>query len=271
MNPFIMVFLVIFVALWTARTAYNKGRNPLVWGGVALIPVVEPLLALLSGEDPGWVAALSMVPMLGLVFIPSRRTTAEGEQQSNVANCPRCQHAHESATSFCTNCGWELAKPYASVDATATAAPPASTSADAPLASAATSETARDDAAAAPAGSTIPEPTLAATQTEPPPASSEAASGTVAAEAAAAAPAGVPGGFSAEPLTITRPLTAAAMTERGLSLFNQGRVREAVDQFTKAIALDPRYREAWSSRAKAYTDLGLSDKAAADRQQLEAI
>lgn len=268
MNPFIMVFLVIFVALWTARTAYNKGRNPLVWGGVALIPVVEPLLALLSGEDPGWVAALSMVPMLGLVFIPSRRTTADGEQQNNAFNCPRCQHAHESATSFCTNCGWELAKPYASVDATATAAPPPSNPADAPLASAAAAETARDDTAAA----AIPEPTLAATQTEPQPASSEAsdtATGSV--PAAAPSPSGVPGGFSAEPLTITRPLTAAAMTERGLSLFNQGRVREAVDQFTKAIALDPRYREAWSSRAKAYTDLGLSDKAAADRQQLEAI
>ena len=53
------------------------------------------------------------------------------------------------------------------------------------------------------------------------------------------------------------------MTEAGLTLFNQGRVREAVDQFTKAIALDPRYRDAWANRAKAYSELGLSDKAAA--------
>lgn len=264
-NDFFQILLIIFVALWTARTARNKGRNALLWGALALIPAVG-----LADGVPTGVTALSMVPMLGLVFIPSRRTTADGEQQKNALNCPRCQHAHESATSFCTNCGWELAKPYASVDATATAAPPASTSADAPLASAAAAETARDDAAAAPAAAIIPEPTLAATQTEPPPTSSEA-SDTAAGSVAASSPAGVPGGFSAEPLTITRPLTAAAMTERGLSLFNQGRVREAVDQFTKAIALDPRYREAWSSRAKAYTDLGLSDKAAADRQQLEAI
>ncbi len=260
-NDFFQILLIIFVALWTARTARNKGRNALLWGALALIPAVG-----LADGVPTGVTALSMVPMLALVFIPSRRTTADGEQQNNAFNCPRCQHAHESATSFCTNCGWELAKPYASADATASAVPPPSTSADAPLASAAATETARDDAAAA----AIPEPTLAATQTEPPPASSEA-SDTAAGSVAAAAPAGVPGGFSAEPLTITRPLTAAAMTERGLSLFNQGRVREAVDQFTKAIALDPRYREAWSSRAKAYTDLGLSDKAAADRQQLEAI
>ena len=78
-------------------------------------------------------------------------------------------------------------------------------------------------------------------------------------------------GFTAEPLKISLSLTAAGMTERGLALVNQGRVREAVDQFTKAIALDPRYREAWANRAKAYSELGLSEKAAADRQQLEAI
>ena len=254
MNEYVLILLVIFVALWTAYTARKKGRNALRWGGVALIPVVDPALALLTGNDPSWVAAMSMLPMLGLVFIASRRTAADGEQQSNAVNCPRCQHAHEPGPSFCTNCGWELSKPYASAD----------TPAAAPLAS--TAETARDDAAApASASSTsaaIPEPTLAATATESPPA---------VAAVADPAPATVPAGFSAEPLTITQPLTAAAMTERGLTLFNQGRVREAVDQFTKAIALDPRYREAWSSRAKAYTDLGLSDKAAADRRQLEAI
>jgi Tfp pilus assembly protein PilF len=61
------------------------------------------------------------------------------------------------------------------------------------------------------------------------------------------------------------------MTERGLALVNQGRVREAVDQFTKAIALDPRYREAWANRAQAYSQLGLNDKAASDQRQLEAI
>ena len=264
MNPIILAFLTIFIALWTARTAHNKGRNPLIWGALSLIPSV----ALLTDLNDG-VTALSMLPMLALVFIPSRRTAADAEQQDNAANCPRCQYAHESGPSFCTNCGWELAKPYASADTTPAAATPASP-ADAPLSTVANAaETARDDASAA-STSIIPEPTLASTPTETPPA---AAADTAAAGAPAAtpAPAAVPSGFSAEPLTISRPLTAAAMTERGLSLFNQGRVREAVDQFTKAIALDPRYREAWSNRAKAYTDLGLSDKAAADRQQLEAI
>ena len=267
-EPIFLILLVIFVALWTARTARNKGRNPMLWGAVALTPVIQPLFALINGDDPHWVAALSMLPMLALVFIPSRRTAADTEQQDNAANCPRCQHAHESGPSFCTNCGWELAKPYASADATPAAASPA----DAPLSTVATAaETARDDASAA-STSIIPEPTLASTPTEtPPPETADTVAAGVPTATPTPAPAPIPGGFSAEPLTISRPLTAAAMTERGLSLFNQGRVREAVDQFTKAIALDPRYREAWSSRAKAYTDLGLSDKAAADRQQLEAI
>ena len=80
-----------------------------------------------------------------------------------------------------------------------------------------------------------------------------------------------PPAFSAAPLQITRPLTAAGMTESGIALIQRGRIREAVDQFTKAIALDPRYREAWEQRATAYAALGLKDKEAADRQQLEGI
>lgn len=259
-EPIFQILLIIFVALWTARTARNRGRNALLWGALALVPAVG-----LMPDVPDGVTALSMLPMLALVFIPSRRTAADAEQQDNANSCPRCQQAHESGPSFCTNCGWELAKPYASVDATSAAATPASP-ADATLSTVASAaETPRDDASAAPP---IPEPTLASTPAETPPTDT---ADTPAAGMPAPAPSAVPSGFSAEPLTISRPLTAAAMTERGLSLFNQGRVREAVDQFTKAIALDPRYREAWSSRAKAYTDLGLSDKAAADRQQLEAI
>ena len=65
--------------------------------------------------------------------------------------------------------------------------------------------------------------------------------------------------------------TAANMTERGINLFSQGRFQEAVDQFTKAIALDPKYRLAWERRAEAYGRLGRAERAAADKQQLEAI
>ena len=29
--------LVLFLAIWTARTAMSKGRNPWIWGGAALL------------------------------------------------------------------------------------------------------------------------------------------------------------------------------------------------------------------------------------------
>lgn len=69
-----------------------------------------------------------------------------------------------------------------------------------------------------------------------------------------------------------RPIpTPANLTERGVSLFNQGRFQEAIDQFTKAIALDPDYKEAWERRAEAYGKLGRPERQKADQRRLEAF
>ena len=73
-----------------------------------------------------------------------------------------------------------------------------------------------------------------------------------------------------KPVTLVLP-TAAGMTERGVSLFNQGRIQESIDQFTKAIALDPNYVEAWARRAEAYAQLGRGNEAAEDRRRLDAL
>ena len=248
MSEILQILSLLFVVLWTARLARNKGRNIVLWAAAAAVPAVG-LLAFF----PSWITVFCMLPMLALVFMPTRRPVAtEGESDPTVA-CPRCQHTHEPGPSFCTNCGWELTRPYATADAAEPAPAPR------PEPVAADAGATPEQSAAAPAG---PESAFSPTQTgeaAPPPASS----GEPEPEPAPA--------FAAAPLRITRPLTAAGMTELGLSLFNQGRFREAVDQFTKAIALDPRYHEAWANRAKAYSELGLSEKAAADRRQLEAI
>ena len=247
MSVILQILSLLFVVLWTARLARNKGRNPLLWAGAAAIPVVG-LLEIF----PEWLTVLCMVPMLALVFTRTRRTVAADGEQEQTISCPRCQHAHEPGPSFCTNCGWELTRAYATADGSSETVEAAETT------MAASTDTAAD-ATASPA----PDPVLASQQT------TEAAAAPTA-PAAEPEPDAAPA-FAVAPLKITRPLTAAGMTELGLSLFNQGRVREAVDQFTKAIALDPRYREAWANRAKAYSELGLSEKAAEDRQQLEAI
>ena len=259
MSIILQILSLLFVVLWTARLARNKGRSALVWGGVAAIPAVG-----LLDIFPEWITVLCMLPMLALVFMPARRSIATDGGQDATTPCPRCQHAHEPGPTFCTNCGWELARPYATTDG-ATAATDAAESAGAqgPAHGTAAGDGVEQtgpvpDANARP----TPEPVMASQQVD------EAEPS--AAQATSTDPDPAPA-FSMAPLTITRPLTAAGMTELGRSLFNQGRVREAVDQFTKAIALDPRYREAWANRARAYTELGLNEKAAADRQQLEAI
>jgi hypothetical protein len=254
MNVIIQILLILFVVLWTARLARNKGRNVLVWAALAAVPAV----GLIEGIEDG-ITALCMFPMLALIFIPSRRPVADADQQDTTVTCPRCQHTHEPGPIFCTNCGWELTKPYATADlasepgeepnaATREGSGPSTGVGDIP-----------GDAPSRAADTTLSppvvEPMLASTQGD-----------AAVADAVEPEPA-----FVAEPLTISRSLTAAGMTERGLALVNQGRVREAVDQFTKAIALDPRYREAWANRAQAYSQLGLNDKAASDQRQLEAI
>ncbi|MCH8831359.1 MAG: tetratricopeptide repeat protein [Chloroflexi bacterium] len=61
------------------------------------------------------------------------------------------------------------------------------------------------------------------------------------------------------------------MTNRGIERFNEGKVQESIDQFTKALAMDPNHAEAWERRAEAYTRLGRNDEADEDRRRLAAI
>lgn len=250
MNIVLQLLSLIFVVLWTARLARNKGRNILAWSAIAAVPAV----GLLNGF-PDWITVLCMFPMLALVFVPARPTTNSTGIEDDSLACPRCQHSHDAGTTFCTNCGWELVRPYATADAPAEGNS-AAEDVQSPL----------EPTPSSAAASAAPEPVIASSQSDTAPEESTVPGVTAAADLR---PDPIP--FSAQPLKVTQPLTAAGMTERGLALINQGRAREAVDQFTKAIALDPRYREAWANRAKAYSDLGLIDKAAADTRQLEAI
>ena len=72
-------------------------------------------------------------------------------------------------------------------------------------------------------------------------------------------------------LVVSRPITPARFTEQGLDLLGLGKFQEAVDQFTKAIALDATYSSAWEHRAEAYARQGRNDKAVEDRRTLENL
>ena len=65
--------------------------------------------------------------------------------------------------------------------------------------------------------------------------------------------------------------TAAGMTARGAALLSEGKLQEAIDQFTKAIALDPRHREAFERRAEAYSRQGRQERADEDYRQVQAL
>ena len=83
-------------------------------------------------------------------------------------------------------------------------------------------------------------------------------------------PAGAESAEPTRPWGIPQPSpapTAAVMLERGLARLGEGRPQEAIDQFTKALALDANYRQALEQRAEAYAQLGRHELAAADRQR----
>ena len=58
---------------------------------------------------------------------------------------------------------------------------------------------------------------------------------------------------------------------RGAALLSEGRLQEAIDQFTKAIALDPKHREAFERRAEAYTQQGRDERAEEDYRLIQAL
>ncbi len=65
--------------------------------------------------------------------------------------------------------------------------------------------------------------------------------------------------------------TAEGMTARGAALLSEGKLQEAIDQFTKAIALDPKHKEAFERRAEAYTRQGRGERAEDDYRTIQAL
>ena len=303
LSPILQLISLAIIVLWTARLARTKGMNPLVWGvGSALLMAAGWFVL------PEWRSYMVFVGMGPLVFLLLFRSSLfrRGNSAATAAparvaaaDCPRCAAADPGGQNYCVHCGWDLSRTYAeSVDNVETAAPAASppepavtvleTAADIP--SATVTESPADIPAAAVTESPADIPATAVSETAPKPAETTPEE--------TAAPAAIPQKPSAAPATaptlaqdtepppepvetapaappptpaVRRIPTAANLTERGMALFGQGRVQEAIDQFTKAIALDPQYKLAWEQRAEAYGRLGRAEQQAADRRQLETI
>ncbi len=255
----ITYFLQGAIVLWTLRLARSRGQNPWLWGGAAiLLTMASRLLGLNEGTLP---VILGMAPMVFLLFFRKAPQAPIDVPEDRII-CPKCQAYHATGHNFCVNCGWQLDRPYAPEGA----APEALTKVEQPE-------------AAATLASEAPADVIPAVHEE----GEAGASSTVMASEQATTADSLEGQpvepIPTEPIpaepppkpAFRFPLTAAGLTERGVSLITQGRVQEAVDQFTKAIALDPDYRPAWAKRAEAYLRLGLSQKAEEDQRRLEGI
>ena len=238
MDKLLLFAALALVVIWTARVARSKGRNPWLWSGSSFLLGIAMLQL---------AAVASVAPLVILMFLKSPQRQTRSIAPPNA--CPKCQEISTASSRFCTNCGWEL--------------------------------TVTPEAAAEPEKPVIteePETVVASTAVEsaptdesPPVAVEEAVPEAVPEAATDAAQEGPPTLTAYRtPVPVDAP-TAAGMTERGVRLFNQGRIQESIDQFTKAIALDANYIQAWAKRAEAYARLGRGDQAAEDRRRLDAL
>lgn len=231
----LLLYLALsLVLVWTVRMARAKGQNPWLWGGLTVV---------LMGI-PGY-NLLAVIPLAALMFVKTKPRPDAPKAELNA--CPRCQAAPVRNARYCTSCGWDLAEIYDP----ATVPPGEPSDEKAPAAAPPAEDMAPTLASEVAADAPVEAPTPASAAAEPEPA---------------------PPPFTPpkKPVNLVPP-TAAGMTERGATLFNQGRIQESIDQFTKAIALDPTYVEAWAKRAEAYAQQGRGNEAAEDRRRLDAL
>ena len=252
------------IVLWTWRLARAKGLNPWYWGvGTALLVVVAWMFS------RQYLAPVVMAPLIFLLLF--RSPLFRRNRQPESTPCPGCGAPDTGGLNFCVQCGWDLSNARAGQQESAAEAPitldqqaeqaeevqqqdPPSAE---PWAPAPAAENQREKAA-----ETVSPPPVA--EPEPEPVLAQEATSNPVQEEPPAQP--------APPPRQPRPIpTPANLTARGIELFNEGRYQESIDQFTKAIALDPNYREAWERRAEAYGRLGRPERQQADQRRLEAF
>jgi tetratricopeptide (TPR) repeat protein len=254
------------IVLWTTRLARSKGLNPWLWGvGVVL------LIALAWNFSRQFLGPVVMAPLIFLLLF--RSLLFRKNRRPDSIPCPSCGAPDTGGLNFCVQCGWDLSRSggeatvseqeaVATLEQTSEAQPveQAREPDVAPVSQANEVRASVDEPVEAGRGEGMPEQQPFA---EP-----------VLAQEAVSDP--VDQAVVIPPVPVepppARPLpTPANLTERGVILFNQGRFQEAIDQFTKAIALDPKYREAWERRAETYGRMGRAERQKADQRRLEAF
>ena len=278
-----LLYPIIFAAVgWTSRLAKSKGKNPWLWGGASV------LLSLLHVPQT---AILSLIPALVLLFVKFSITVAT-EQEDRQA-CARCAKPHSDGQHFCTGCGWDLNETYSedvaeseqplserppvqpTISSTGGTQAPVVTKTpkvESTVGKIPTEDSNVEIAAEVPIENLPAVVEVKIPTAEQPPAeksneTEQAVETNIEATEDQADPEYVPWGTYDPGLAPT----AAVMVARGIERFAEEKYQEAIDQFTKAIALDPNYAEAWERRAESYSQMGRSERAEDDRRHLKGL
>ena len=268
----IFQYLVVFLlAIWTARLAIAKGCNAWGWGGAALV------LGLLPWHLFG------VLPVLILLFI--KLPNKPPAEQVDRLTCARCAKSYSNGQHFCTGCGWDLDEAYAPEESDEGQPFPAGPQVQTTVQSTGIAQPI-ETANASAAELTPTEPSKMEAPLSETVASSEATSPDVGAPQEESADSAGDAGETEANTAVEDPAkayvpwgtydvgvapTAVLMTSRGMERFEEGKFQEAIDQFTKAIALDPNHAEAWQRRAEAYAQLGRPKQAEDDRRHLQGL
>ena len=247
MNDILLYISLGLAVLWSIRMAQSKRRNPFVWAGLTFALMLIPTLLL-----PSLPPILGITPLLILVFLKPSKPVGDTSIPDQII-CPKCTAPHMGGYNYCVNCGWEPAKPYSdtsvSSDPVELVSDPVSKSSEpveyesqphitSTTSDAETYEKSESELEISPTERHVEDKKL-----------SEEAQAPI----------------------VVRPTTAAGFTDLGIKLSEEGRHREAIDQFTKSIALDSKYALAWEKRAESYKILGLNDKSSQDLDHLKGL
>lgn len=230
------------IVIWTMRLASTKKQNPWVWALASIGLIAIPFMF-----NQPFMGILGMLPMLFLLVLRKPRDAADNDPSENIIriNCPKCDVSHLNNYKYCVNCGWQLNEIYNGINEENSQY---GTDHSLGLTNEEAHNVVQADGIDAAAHLVTPDATVLQDSNDDL----------------------IP---QVQPRSSFRipTLSAESLTTKGSHLFMEGRFQEAADQFTKAIALDPKYYLAWSKRAETYLRMGLTQKAQEDLRNLEGI
>ena len=250
MNDILLYISLGLAILWSIRMAQSKRRNPFVWAGLTFALMLIPTFVL-----PSLPPILGIAPLLILVFL--KPSTSGGNSTSpEQITCPKCKASHMSGYRYCVNCGWELVKSYPNP-----ATPDPIESVSEPIMN-----------RSKPASYESPqEPILDSAIGQSDPDNYDTVENGLKITPNENASTGEGRPEEKELPVPKRPTTAVGLTDWGVQLSVEGRHREAIDQFTKALALDSQYVLAWEKRAESYKAMGMNEKSSQDLDHLKGL